>query len=182
MSTRQSVWIGLFRGINIGGNRMPMKDLVKLLEAEGLSGVKTYIASGNVVFRSDRSADDLKTMIEDLVERNFGFRSRLFLIGLAHLEAVIAANPFREREHQGKAHHIFFLKDFVSFDDTRARGLKADSEDFALSDDAFYLYAPEGIGRSKLAEKLHHCLKSDMTARNLNTVEALQSMAAALAS
>ncbi|MBW8883078.1 MAG: DUF1697 domain-containing protein, partial [Asticcacaulis sp.] len=59
MSNSLKTWIGLFRGINIGGNRMPMKDLVKVMEAHGMTDVKTYIASGNVVFRSDKPEDEL---------------------------------------------------------------------------------------------------------------------------
>jgi uncharacterized protein (DUF1697 family) len=45
-----------------------------------------------------------------------------------------------------------------------------------------YLYAPEGIGRSKMVEKLGRAIKADMTARNLNTVETLKDMAAELSS
>ncbi|ESQ75355.1 DUF1697 domain-containing protein [Asticcacaulis sp. AC402] len=175
------IWIGLFRGINIGGNRMPMKDLVKRLEAEGLSDVKTYIASGNVLFRSDRSEADLQGMIEDLVEKNFGFRSKLFLIDLKHLEKLMAANPFKDHEHRGKAQHIFFLKaPATGVKNDLMQELKAYNEAYHLSDEAFYFYAPDGIGRSKLMEKLDRCLKADMTARNLNTVETLRDMAEAL--
>lgn len=181
MSNPAKIWIGLFRGINIGGNRMPMKDLVKLLLAEGLTDVKTYIASGNVVFRSDRDEADLTAMIQDLVEANFGFRTPLFLIDLTHLDKVMAANPFKDREHKGKAQHIFFLKAPASVvKDDRMQELKAETEDYALTDEAFYFYAPEGIGNSKLIEKLGQCLKADMTARNLNTVETLRDMAADL--
>ncbi|EGF90452.1 hypothetical protein ABI_34740 [Asticcacaulis biprosthecium C19] len=181
MSNSGKIWIGLFRGINIGGNRMPMKDLVKLLLAEGLTDVKTYIASGNVLFRSDRDEADLTGMIQDLVEKHFGFRTPLFLIDLQHLEKVMAANPFKDREHRGKAQHIFFLKapaSVVKHD--RMLELKAETEDYALTEEAFYFYAPDGIGRSKLMEKLGQCLKADMTARNLNTVETLRDMSADL--
>ena len=174
-----TVWIALFRGINIGGNRMPMKDLVKVLEAEGLTGVKTYIASGNVLFRSDRAHDDLKATIEALVKANFGFHSNLFLITLPHIEKLMNANPYKNREHKGKAQHLFFIQGPITKIDTaRMDELKADNEAYHLSDECFYFYAPDGIGRSKLIEKLGQCLKADMTARNLNTCETLRDMAA----
>lgn len=173
-----NVWIGLFRGINIGGNRMPMKDLVRLLEAEGLDDVKTYIASGNVLFRSGRGHDDLKAMIETLVETNFGFHSNLFLITLPHLEKLLAANPFKDHEHQGKAQHLFFIQGPIQKADTaRMDDLKAANEAYHLTSECFYFYAPDGVGRSKLIEKLSQCLKADMTARNLNTCETLAHMA-----
>ena len=176
-----ATWIGLFRGINIGGNRMPMKELVRLLQAEGLDSVKTYIASGNVVFRSEHIEAHLREMIENLVERNFGFRSKLFLITHSHIRKLIAANPFRDHPHQGKAQHIFFLRAPASkVDHDLIQQLKADNEDYALTDEAFYFYAPDGVGSSKLIEKLDRCLKADMTARNLNTVKTLAEMAQTL--
>ncbi|MEI9904349.1 MAG: DUF1697 domain-containing protein [Asticcacaulis sp.] len=176
-----AVWIGLFRGINIGGNRMPMKDLVRRLEAEGLADVKTYIASGNVLFRSGRSHDDLKAVIESLVEANFGFHSHLFLITLPHIEKLMDANPFKDHEHKGAAQHLFFIQGPIQKADTeRMDSLKASNEAYHLTDECFYFYAPDGVGRSKLIEKLPQCLKADMTARNLNTCETLRDMAAAM--
>lgn len=178
MSKVGKIWIGLFRGINIGGNRMPMKDLVKLMEAHGMTDVNTYIASGNVVFRSDKSEAELEQEILDLVEANFGFRTKLVLIGHERIRKLMAANPFRDHEHKGKAQHVFFLKAPASkVDNDRMQQLKAESEDYALTDEAFYFYAPDGIGQSKLIEKLGQCIKADMTARNLNTVETLADMA-----
>jgi len=177
MSDKSKTWIGLFRGINIGGNRMPMKDLVKVMEAEGFTHVRTYIASGNVVFRATEDEAELQKRIEDLVETNFGFRSKLFLVTADHLQKLLDANPFKDREHQGKAQHLFFIQGPIAKADTaRMDELKTDSEAWHLTDECFYFYAPDGIGRSKLAEKLGQCLKADMTARNLNTVETLLEM------
>lgn len=175
------VWIGLFRGINVGGNnKLPMKDLTRLMLAAGLSDVKTYIASGNVVFRSDLSEAALETLIGDLVEQNFGFRPSVFVITLAHLEKVLAENPFRNHEHKGKAQHVFFFKAPPSkIDRDLLDSLKADSEAYEINDERMYLYAPEGIGRSKMVEKIGRAIKADMTARNLNTVETLRDMARA---
>ncbi len=177
-----AVWIGLFRGINVGGNnRLPMKELTRLMLDAGMIDVKTYIASGNVVFRSDLSEERLIDLIESLVEKNFGFRAQFFLITLKHLEKLMAANPFKDHELKGKAQHLFFLKAPASKVDRELMdSLKTDNEAYALTDECFYFYAPDGIGQSKLMEKLGRCLKADMTARNLNTVETLRGMAAAL--
>ena len=174
------IWICLFRGINVGGNnKLPMKDLTRLMLAVGLSEAKTYIASGNVVFRSDLDEAALETVIGDLVEQNFGFRPSIFLVTLSHLEKVLAENPFRNHEHKGKAQHVFFFKAPPSkIDRDLLDSLKADSEAYEITDELMYLYAPEGIGRSKMVEKIGRAIKADMTARNLNTVETLRDMAA----
>ena len=50
-----NTYIAFLRGINVGGNNiLPMKELSKLLEDLGLQTVKTYLASGNVVFQHQR--------------------------------------------------------------------------------------------------------------------------------
>ncbi|MGZ3297651.1 MAG: DUF1697 domain-containing protein [Asticcacaulis sp.] len=181
MSNDGKLWIGLFRGVNVGGNnKLPMKALVQVMEADGFSQVKTYIASGNVVFRAPQDKPELQKRIEDLVEGNFGFRSKLFLVTAAHLEKVLAGNPYRDREHQGKAQHVFFFDTPpASVDRALLDSLKAGSEDYTVTDEVLYLYAPEGIGRSKMVEKIGKAIKTGMTARNLNTVETLLEMSRA---
>ena len=176
------IWICLFRGINVGGNnKLPMKELTKVMLAAGLTDVKTYIASGNVLFGSDLNEAALEKLMGDLVETNFGFRPSIFLITLAHLEKALAENPFRNHEHQGKAQHVFFFKaPPTKVDRELLDSLKIDSEAYEITDELMYLYAPEGIGRSKMVEKLGRAIKADMTARNLNTVETLRDMAADL--
>jgi uncharacterized protein (DUF1697 family) len=183
MSNSTKTWIGLFRGVNVGGNnKLPMKDLVKHMEAYGFKRVKTYIASGNVIFDYDTGdtqldETDIAREIEMLVLRHFGFRPKIFLVTSDHLQKLLNANPFKDREHKGKAQHLFFIQGPIAkADAARMDELKADNEAWHLSDECFYFYAPDGVGRSKLIEKLSQCLKADMTARNLNTVETLLEM------
>ena len=168
---RTRLWIGLFQGVNVGGNnKLPMKELAALLESEGLEQVKTYIASGNILFRSGLGEKALEKRIEEAIDRTFGFRPPLFLITLKHLEKLLRENPYRDREAQGKGQHFFFLKaPAKSADLEMLEGLKADGEEFTLTDHVFYLYAPAGVGRSKLVAKIDRAVQADMTARNLNT-------------
>lgn len=178
-----AVFIALFRGINVGGNhKLPMKELADRLSEAGLTDVKTYIASGNVVFRAKAKVPALATKIEAIVEEGFGFRPAVLVLTPEKLDAIIAANPFKDAPEQGKAQHVFFLQaPAASIDRALLDGLKQGREAYALTDDAFYLYAPDGIGQSKLAEKIDRAVKATKTARNLNTVMQLQTMAAALA-
>jgi len=91
-------WIGLFRGINVGGhNKVPMKDLVTLLCGLGLQQVRTYIQSGNVVFRGSGTAAALIEDIGAAVSRRFGFRPLLVLLDAKQLAQAAAANPFPRR-------------------------------------------------------------------------------------
>ena len=89
-------WIALLRGINVGGkNILPMKQLAALLEDLGCSHVKTYIQSGNAVFRSKRHSPALLSKtISGEIESRHGFQPQVVLLTLKEVEKAVAANPF----------------------------------------------------------------------------------------
>ncbi|MBL4788653.1 MAG: DUF1697 domain-containing protein [Kordiimonadaceae bacterium] len=164
-----AVWIALFRGINVGGNNIvPMKELRTLLEGLGFSGVQTYIQSGNAVFSSsETSASEKRSLIQKAVEEKFGFTAKIMMLQMVDLEAAIKANPFPEGEADPKTLHLFFLGGQPENTDLAVfNPWKKDSEGIALVGDVFYLHAPEGIGRSKVAERVERLLGVSATARN----------------
>lgn len=173
-------YIALLRGINVGGhNRLPMRELVELLEGLSLENIRTYIQSGNVAFEYDE--EDLSVLpgrIADAIDDSHGFAPQVLLLELAELEGALAANPFPEAEAEPKSLHLFFLEvepqepDFETLEDK-----KADSENFALIGKVFYLHAPEGIGRSKLAQGAEGALGVPTTARNGRTVNKILELA-----
>ena len=178
-----TVWVLMLRGVNVGGaGRLPMAAFRDMLRGLGLADVQTYIQSGNAVFRSDLPAAELEAAIGAGIEASFGFRPALFLREARQLAAALAENPFPEAAETPKSLHLFFLATAAPGADLAAlAALAAPSEAFHLSDTVFYLHAPEGIGRSALAERLPRHLKVPMTARNLRTVAALADMARQLA-
>ena len=116
-------YVALLRGINVGGhNKLPMQDLRDILAALGCKDIKTYIQSGNAVFRSD------------------------------DYQSILSANPFPDAVDNPKSLHVSFLSENPAEPDlTALDALKSSTENYALLENAFYLYAPDGIGRSKLA-------------------------------
>src|SRR5215472_10405774 len=103
-------WIALFRGVNVGGrNLLPMKALVALLAGEGLDEVRTYIQSGNVVFRGAGSAAAIAERILAAVAARFGFRPHLLLLSAADLERAASANPYPEACATPQYLHLWFL-------------------------------------------------------------------------
>ncbi len=170
-------YIALFRGINVGGrNRLAMKDLVSILEGLGYENIRTYIQSGNVVLESEKPCSDQDSgKISDAIEAEVGFRPNVLLLSAEDLRAALAGNPFPTSE--GKTLHFSFLEtEPLAPDlDTLAQ-LKSETEQFKLDGKVFYLHAPDGIGRSKLAEKVERCLGVSATGRNLNTVNAILKM------
>lgn len=172
-----NTYIALFRGINVGGNNiLPMKDLVAILQTLGYEGVQTYIQSGNAVFKSRKTIDATGAAdISKEIFRRMGFEPKILLLSPKQLQEAIKNNPFPTSD--GKALHFFFLEQPCSKPNTEyLESLKIESEEFKLIKMTFYLYAPKGVGRSKLAAAIGKALGVSLTARNWNTVNKLASM------
>jgi uncharacterized protein (DUF1697 family) len=170
-------YIALFRGINVGGNNiLPMKDLVKTLDKSGCENVRTYIQSGNVVFRHKSiSKIKLAEEIRSAIEFNHGFKPWIMILDSNDLMKAVKNNPYPTEI--GKAVHFYFLEAIPDSPDIKKmKEIKAKTEEFKLTDKVCYLYAPDGIGRSKLAAKIETCVGVTATARNWNTVNKLTQM------
>lgn len=108
-------YLVLLRGINVGGkNRVPMAELRQLLEDLGYSDVSSYIASGNILLRSDRSAAEIKAEIEEALPRTFRLDSDLvsvLVLTHAQLRAVVRDKPEGFGEQPGTYHRdaIFLI-------------------------------------------------------------------------
>lgn len=173
-------WIALLRGINVGGKHLlPMKQLVAILDDLGCSHAKTYIQSGNVVFRShERDASALAEAISREIECKRGFRPQVLLMTRKEIESAIAANPFPEAVDAPTSLHLFFLADKAGGPDMDGlEKLRAESERFALTRKVFYLHAPNGIGRSKLAAGAERLIGVPVTARNWRSIQKIVDMA-----
>lgn len=175
-------WIALFRGINVvGNNRLPMASLVRHLEGLKLKNIKTYIQSGNVVF--DTKSTSLTSLTKSIVagiEEEHGFAPKLLLLSPDALQQAINDNPFPQAASEPKSLHFFFLEKPPTNANTKAlESAKGETESYVLTDRVFYLHAPDGIGRSKLASTAEKHLGVTATARNLRTVEKLMELALA---
>lgn len=174
-----TTYIALFRGINVGGaNLLPMKELVALLEELGCTGVKTYIQSGNAVFRHRAAAPGLAMKIRAAVAAAKGFEPAVLLLTEKDLARAAAANPFPEAEGDPAKLHLSFLAARPGKPDLeRLEELRSRNERFELAKDVFYLHAPDGIGRSKLAAAVEKALGVAATGRNWRTVQKLLELA-----
>lgn len=170
-------WIVLFRGINVGGhNVVRMKELAASLEAAGLQQVTTYIQSGNVVCRSrHRSARGLQKVVSAVLQSDFDLAPEVLVLTSEQLDEAVAGCPFDPDDE--KSIHFFFLQQpAVSDCESSLTDAAAISEQWHLTDSVFYLHAPDGIGRSRLAATVEKRLSVTTTARNLRTVRRLVAM------
>ncbi|MFD4864228.1 DUF1697 domain-containing protein [Streptomyces sp. NPDC058412] len=172
-------YAALLRGINVGGSKkVPMAELRSVLEELGHGDVQTYLQSGNAVFSSaEKDPAALARELETAIEARFGFRVACLVVDGAYLRAVADACPFPAAELEGKQLHATFFSAQPGAE--RFAGLDQASylpEEYRLGDRVLYLYAPDGLGRSKLAEALAKpaVVKGiDVTTRNWNTVAKL---------
>jgi uncharacterized protein (DUF1697 family) len=171
-----NTWLALLRGINVlGRNKVPMKALASVLEADGLNGVRTYIQSGNVLFRSSsRNTRALGVRIGRLIERNFGCAPTVVVIGRAELAAAIRGNPFPDAALHPKCLHVYFLASPPKSPDLASlERLDAGREACRLNGRVFYLWTPDGFADSVLRSRVERCLGVPATARNWRTVNEL---------
>ena len=168
-------YIALFRGINVGGTHIiKMKTLITVFEAHGACHVRTYIQTGNMVFQyPETPVSVLATMLSEWMMACAGFRPEVVVFSPETFVAVMANNPFPEAVETPQQVHAYFLvaptsKDTETWE--RLHQLAIPSERFELVGPCFYLHAPEGIGRSKLAAKVERVLGVPMTCRNWRTV------------
>ncbi|MGW7056236.1 DUF1697 domain-containing protein [Streptomyces sp. NPDC054887] len=181
-----TTYAALLRGINVSGHKkVPMAELREVLTGLGHRDVRTYLQSGNAVFTTDADApeDELAAALEQAVQARFGFSVDCLVRSGAYLAAVADACPFPAAELEGRQLHVTYFSRPVTPD----RFASVDPatfhpEEFRLGDRALYLYAPNGLGRSKLAEALAKpaLLKGVTgTTRNWNTVVKLVEMTGA---
>lgn len=142
------VYVALLRAINVGGTgKLLMSDLKALSEAAGFEDVRTYIQSGNVLFRTDLSKDKATRRLEDGLAAHMGKSPGLMLRDRRELDAVIAGNPFPAAKPN------FLMVNFLpepASKDALDDMVAPDGEEAHAAGSEIYVHYPNGSGRSKL--------------------------------
>jgi uncharacterized protein (DUF1697 family) len=170
-------YICFLRGVNVGGNKLlKMAELKVLFDALKLRDAKTYLQSGNVVFRSDETDRAvLMRRIEEGIRKKSGMDVKIILRTTDELREVIAANPLPPEDRNPSRLLVAFLGGAIT-DVAKAllTTLKLASEELHFGKRELYIYFSEGIANSKLSNALtERKLGVNVTARNWNTVNAL---------
>jgi uncharacterized protein (DUF1697 family) len=170
----------LLRGINLGPNkRVSMPDLRAALSEAGFADVQTYVQSGNVVLSSRAAPAKVGARAERVIAERFGFDVDVIVRTADELADVVARNPLADVAVDPKRYQVSFLEsepDPEVLD--RIAALKAEPERLVAIGRELYAWHPDGIGRSKLWNKLAGTeLGVRATARNWNTVTTLLEMA-----
>jgi uncharacterized protein (DUF1697 family) len=166
-----TAFVALLRAVNVGGTgKLAMSDLKVICEAAGLERVRTYIASGNVVFRTDRGEAEVKAAIEAGLLSRAGKPVGVLVRSAEEMAAVCDANPFPERAPDRT---LAIFLDAAPSVDALDRATDLNGEEMQLGRREIYVHYGNGMAGSKL--KIPAAAAG--TARNMNTLAKLAEMA-----
>jgi uncharacterized protein (DUF1697 family) len=167
-------FVALLRAVNVGGTgKLPMSELKAMCGELGFTAVRTYIASGNVVFASRKSEAAVKAALEKRLQAYAGKAVGVLVRSASEMAQVSADNPF-PKAAPSRTMAIFL--DEAPPKDTLAVVRGRRDEEIKLGKREIYVHYGEGMGQSKLVIPA----AKTGTARNMNTVATLAEMAAEL--
>lgn len=166
-------YIALLRSVNLLGNSvLKMADLRAIAEELGLESPRTFIASGNLLFTSDKAEKELRRVLEQRLEAHMGRPARVMVRTADEMEAVARANPFPDAA--GNSTLAFFMNEPPPTDLlATVRGQAPGERIVPGIREVFVAYGERGIGRSRLRIPAAEA----GTARNMNTVAKLAVLA-----
>lgn len=172
-----TAYVALLRGVNLlGASTLKMGELKAIADELQLKNARTYIASGNLLFLSNKPEEELRRLLEKSIAGHMSRKVGVFLRSAEEMDAVVRANPFAEGP--GKNVQAFFLNETPPADLQTTVRNKADDERVAAGIREVYVaYGEKGIGRSRIRIPAAEA----GTARNMNTVARLAQLARELA-
>lgn len=179
-------YIALLRGINVGGkNKIKMADLKLAMENIGLAEVRTYIQSGNALFKSDKDELTLRSEMEAMILSVFGISLIVVLRTAEEFRTIVKGCPFPDELIQeadatcvGECLHVALLPEAPPASGIEKLEMAGIGEDLyhIVSERNVYLLFRKSIRDSKLAVNLPK-LGVQATIRNFKTMTKLLEMA-----
>jgi uncharacterized protein (DUF1697 family) len=168
-------YVALLRAVNVGGTgKLPMTVLAQMCEAAGFEKVKTYIASGNVVFQTEASEDQVRSVMEDQLKAYAGKSVGVIVRTAVEMADALARNPFTDAP--GNRVMALFVDGVLPADPLDGvTGIT--NEQVRLGTREMFVLYPDGMANTRLRIPS----QKHGTARNMNTVAKIAEMAAAVA-
>ena len=164
------VFAALLRGINLGKRSLKMEDLRRIAAELGLETPKTYIASGNLLFRSGKGEAELKAVLEIALEQHMGAPVGVMIRTARELAEAVKANAFAGEDPR---YTVAIFLDRAPPKDAAEKAKNVNGERMALGKREIYVHYPRGQGQSRLSIPA----AATGTARNMNTVAKLAELA-----
>ncbi|WP_062345529.1 DUF1697 domain-containing protein [Novosphingobium sp. CCH12-A3] len=167
-------YVALFGSINVGGNRVTMADLRWAFEREGLTGLETVIASGNLLFDyDDRPLDGLEDLFAHVMLERFDIKSFVAVRDRAAIAQAVEGNPFTGIGKDNLVHTLFLERqpDQTAFDKLAADQAMRGLEKLAIGERSIYIDFVSSVAESKLTSAfIERRLGCRGTARNVRSI------------
>jgi uncharacterized protein (DUF1697 family) len=176
-----TTYVAMLRGVNVGGNTLKMEWLRQACETLGLREVRTYVQSGNLVFKSQLSASKLAQTLKAMVDAQTRLPVSVVVRTADDLQNVVAGNPFLKQKgvNPTKLHVTFLDKAPAKPALDRLDALAGKRDEYRLAGREIYLHCPINYGETKLSNAaIEKAVAVGATTRNWKTVTTLQAMAA----
>ena len=172
----------MLRGVNLGShNRLSMEALKTLYTSVGLEDARTYVQSGNVLFKTgERNLVSLADKIVAGIETQFSVPTQAILRTRAELKKVVNNNPFAGRPeiHPSKLLIVFTAADPAPEIRSQILAINIEPEELRFQGRELYIYFPNGMARPKLSiPRIERMLHTPCTGRNWNSVTKMLEMA-----
>jgi uncharacterized protein (DUF1697 family) len=169
------LFAAFLRGMNVGGHRLTNEELRTHFEAIGLEGVRTFRASGNVVFSAEVAAEDtLARRIEAGLERALGYAVPTYIRSASEMLELAASRPFDEqlvRASSGKLQVALLTSKPSASARRQVQALSGDGDLLAFGARELFWLPSAGVLDSTLDMKTIERLLGSMTMRTKNTIE-----------
>lgn len=158
MSVHPGRVVAFLRGINLGNRRVKMGDLRRHVEAMGLEGVNTFIASGNVIFDPPEEEEDpeaLQGRLEEHLEERLGFFTDVLIRPLVRVDELTRLPVVEAAVAEGRNVYVTFVKEPMGSDIQAAHdAMRTPDDHFHVLDREVLWVRNGGVTDSIL--KTHH--------------------------
>ncbi|PWN71644.1 hypothetical protein C1631_003200 [Chryseobacterium phosphatilyticum] len=166
-------YCAFLRGVNVKGTNMKMADVCQVFKDAGMKEVSSILASGNIVFSSEKKGDELKAILEQAMSEHFSYEAFLFVKSKAETEVFWNSIPFEKNESL----HIYSFVGIPGVEkvlmEEFQKAAQAENEKAEIVDNIFYWQVPKGNTLDSTFGKVlgKKSLKDHFTSRNVNTFE-----------
>ncbi|SDI66995.1 Uncharacterized conserved protein, DUF1697 family [Chryseobacterium taeanense] len=166
-------YCAFLRGVNVKGTSMKMAEVCEVFKKAGVSEVNSVLASGNILFSSEKNPEELKQMLEKSMSEHFSYDAFLFIKSQNDIENFWSGNPFLKNDNLHCYAFVgndgvenILMKEFET-------GLKSEQEDAKIVNHIFYWQITKGNTLDSSFGKIlgKKSLKDQFTSRNINTFE-----------
>lgn len=165
-------YAAFLRGVNVGGVNLKMAEVAATLTRAGFIGVRTLLASGNVLLESPNDAAAVRTAAEAALRERFDYPAAVLVYEIGAVRAIVAGYPF-EPDVPGYHSYVTFVADGAVLAElsTVATAVDAD-EKIQVSDGVIYWQVPKGNTLASAVGKTmgNKRYASATTTRNLRTL------------